>query len=714
MRSGSMRARWVRPSLWSCVMLVASVCGVAGTTAASAEPLSSAGTRLAEVRHACAAPKPREASCLALIRTPVAPSSAQAAVARPYVVGSGAASSGPAGGLTPSELASAYGYEPEGGGAGQTIGIVDAFDDPNIESDLGTFDTQYGLPACTAADGCFTKVGQTGSTSSLPPADTTGWSIEISLDVEAAHSACPKCKILLVEANNDLLENLAAGVNEAVALGATVVSNGYGAPEAGFEATEEGAYNHPGVPIVAAAGDEGYYGWGSVNEGIRGPEMPYAPASLPTVVAVGGTTLKLTAGGARASETVWNDNGPLDEIGGPNEVDLGATGGGCSTLFSAMPWQTGVAGWGATGCGTKRLVADVSAVGDPLTGFDIYDSYECGTGCEFPRVKGGWATFGGTSLSTPLMAGLYGLAGGGHGLAYPALTLYGHEADSSSRFDVTSGGNGICGGVIPALCGEPNREIGALVDCEGTTACDAAPGFDGPSGVGTPNGLGLFTPDLPTAVITPPVSLGAGKAAAFSAAGSSDAYPGGTIGSYSWKWGDGTASAGASPTHTYAEGGTYTVELTVTDNYGLTSPIATRVVTVKTLKEVAEEEEGPAKKKAEEEALAKKKAEEEALAKEKAEEEALAKKKTEEEALAKKKAEEEALAKKKAEEEALAKKKAEEEALAKKKAEEEALAKKKAEEEGARQKERPRRSPRHKQSRRRRRGPRRKAELRKH
>ena len=149
--------------------------------------------------------------------------------------------------------------------------------------------------------------------------------------------------------------------------------------------------------------------------------MPDAPASLPTVVAVGGTTLKLTTGGARASETVWNDNGPLDDMGYHQTESLGATGGGCSMLFTATPWQTDVAGFGATGCEGKRLVADVSAVGDPHTGFDIYDSYKCGTECEFPRVEGGWATFGGTSLSTPLIAGLYGLAGGGHGFDVPRL-----------------------------------------------------------------------------------------------------------------------------------------------------------------------------------------------------------------------------------------------------------------------------------------------------
>jgi hypothetical protein len=492
------------------------------------------------------------------------------------VVDSGASSPGPAGGLTPEQLATAYGYEPSAGGAGQTVGIVDAYDDPEIEGDLGTFDARYDLPSCTAANECLKKVNQSGSTSPLPPTDETGWSIEISLDVETVHAVCPNCKILLVEADNNGDANLATAVNEAVALGATEVSNGYGGPEDLPEPGlfEQEAYDHPGVPIVVAAGDTGYYGWTYVNDRKRGPEMPEAPASLPSVVAVGGTSLELNADGTRASETVWNDNGPLDEIGELNP-GLGATGGGCSRLFSAEPWQTGVAGFAATGCGTKRLDVDVSAVGDPLTGFDLYDSYKCGTACEFTRVDGGWATFGGTSLSTPIIAALYGLAGGTAGMQYPALTLYGHVADSFARFDVTSGGNSICGGVSP--CGDPNAAFGSLVDCNGTTACNAAPGFDGPSGVGTPKGLALFKPLLPTAVITPPGAPTAGSPAVFSAGASSDPYPGGSLSSYTWNWGDGSAGGGVSPLHSYGAAGTYTVTLTVTDNYGLTSSSSTSV-----------------------------------------------------------------------------------------------------------------------------------------
>jgi subtilase family serine protease len=164
-------------------------------------------------------------SCFALVGTPVAAGTPASVGAVPYVVDSGASSPGPAGGLTPEQLAGAYEYEPSAGGNGQTVGIVDAFDDPKIEEDLGTFDTHYGLPQCTTANGCFKKVGVTGSTTSLPSADTSGWSEEISLDVETLHSVCPNCKILLVEANSSTGADLATAVNEAVALGAPEVSN---------------------------------------------------------------------------------------------------------------------------------------------------------------------------------------------------------------------------------------------------------------------------------------------------------------------------------------------------------------------------------------------------------------------------------------------------------------------------------------------------------
>jgi hypothetical protein len=547
---------------------------------ASADPAASPATRYAQVRRVCPPPAPRRATCLALLRKTVAPGAPVPRGARPYAVNAGAAASGLAGGLTPAQLASAYAFSPQDGGSGQTIAIVDAYDDPNIEKDLGVFDTHYGLAACTTANGCFTKVGQTGKTTSLPAKDKEGWSVEISLDVEAAHAVCPNCKILLVEADSSTYEDLAAAVNTAVRLGASEVSNSYGGAEIAMAATERAAYVHPGVVIAASTGDDGYDGWNIINEGFQAPEMPSAPGSLPSVVSVGGTTLSLNPDGTRLNETVWNRNGPEDAFGAFEKRALGATGGGCSTLFGAEAWQQGLPGFAtATGCGSKRLAADVSAVGDPFTGFDVYDSYDCGAACqEFGITKDGvWVTIGGTSLSTPIIAALYALAGGGGGLRDPALTLYGHLAGSSSLYDVTEGGNGFC--QAQAGC-HPNSSHGR-VDCEGTTACDAAIGFDGPSGVGAPDGLALFKPLLPTAVITAPSPLEAGVAASFAADRSSDPYPGGSISSYLWGWGDGSpAGSGASPTHTYASAGAYTVALTVKDSYGLTSALTESPVNV--------------------------------------------------------------------------------------------------------------------------------------
>ena len=165
-----------------------------------------------------------------------------------------------------------------------------------------------------------------------------------------------------------------------------------------------------------------------------------------------------------------------------------ATGGGCSSLYTAPAWQQQAAGWSATGCGTHRLAADVSAVADPYTGFDIYSSYKYES-----LAETGWMTIGGTSLSSPLISALYALAGGSHGVSYPAETLYEHLGDSGALFDVTQGGSGYCDAEAPSACGEPAvNEQNGDVDCLGTTACDAATGYDGPSGVGAPIGLGAF------------------------------------------------------------------------------------------------------------------------------------------------------------------------------------------------------------------------------
>ncbi|MBV2356804.1 S53 family peptidase [Streptomyces sp. J2-1] len=338
------------------------------------------------------------------------------------------AAAGPTG-YGPSDLQSAYGLASAASakGAGETIAIVDAYDDPNAEADLAKYRSNYGLPACTTAGGCFKKVGQTGSTTSLPKGDS-GWAQEESLDLDMASAVCPKCNILLVEATSPTTANLGTAVNEAVKLGAKFVSNSYGGAESSSDTSYDTSYyNHPGVAITVSAGDEGY-----------GAEYP---AASKYVTSVGGTALKSSSSSRGWSESVWNTS------------STEGTGSGCSKYDAKPTWQKD------TGC-AKRTVSDVSAVADPATGVSVYDSY---------GVTAGWYTFGGTSASAPIIAGVYALAGTPSSGSTPAQFPYAH---TSALNDVTSGSNGSCGG---------------------TYLCTAGTGYDGPTGLGTPAGTSAFT-----------------------------------------------------------------------------------------------------------------------------------------------------------------------------------------------------------------------------
>jgi subtilase family serine protease len=307
------------------------------------------------------------------------------------------------------------------GSSATTIGIVDAYDDPNIESDLGVYSSTYGLPSCTTANLCFKKVNQTGGTSY--PRKDAGWSLEIALDVEIAHAVCPNCKILLVEANSNSFANLIAAEDYAVAH-ATIVSNSWGGGEFSTETTSayDGHFNHVGHPITFSSGDGGY-----------GVEYP---AASQYVTAVGGTTLNLNSNNTYKSETVWS-----------------GAGSGCSAYEPKPTWQKDA------GC-VRRTVADVSADADPNTGAAVYDTVRY-------QGRSGWFQVGGTSLSSPLIAAAYALAGNAASTtdgSYP----YGH---TSSLHDVTSGSNGSCGG---------------------SYLCTGKVGYDGPTGNGTPNGTTAF------------------------------------------------------------------------------------------------------------------------------------------------------------------------------------------------------------------------------
>ena len=260
-----------------------------------------------------------------------------------------------------------------------------------------------------------------------------------------------------------------------MALGATEISNSWGGEEPTIDSA---AFNHPGIVITAAAGDEGYLNWTEAKSGKKYYEGADYPASSPHVVAVGGTRLTLS-GGVRQSETVWNDG-------------EGAGGGGCSLKFTAQPWQQSVPDWSAVGCEDRRAVADVSADADPETGVAVYDSipYPEEQKGKIVTTELGWVPIGGTSVASPIIASMFALAGGAHEVEYPSQTLY-SRLGSTSLYDVTKGGNGKCDDEYSGCSGS----LSSPLDCgEDALICNATSGYDGPTGVGTPNGIAAFVP----------------------------------------------------------------------------------------------------------------------------------------------------------------------------------------------------------------------------
>ena len=368
--------------------------------------------------HSCADPAPGYVACNAILAESVT-ASGQAAPAALTPSGYG-----------PADLQSAYNLPSTTAGAGQTVAIVDAFDDPNAEADLAVYRSQFGLPACTTANGCFKKVGQNGTTSY--PLANGGWAQEISLDLDMVSAICPNCHILLVEANTPTTLSLGAAVNTAVRLGANAVSNSYGGRETFLDNFYDNAYyNHPGVAITASTGDAGF-------------KVEY-PAASRFVTAVGGTRLTKDSSTRGWSESVWSTS------------STEGAGSGCSTRDARPPWQSSVSA--ITGVCSRRALADVSAVADPATGVAVYDSFVY-------KGASGWLKFGGTSVSSPIIASIYALAGNASTVQYGSFP-YNH---SGSLYDVTTGQTAACGSVL----------------------CKAAVGWDGPTGLGTPNGTGAF------------------------------------------------------------------------------------------------------------------------------------------------------------------------------------------------------------------------------
>jgi hypothetical protein len=383
-------------------------------------------------------------------------------------------------GLRPQDLHSAYAL-PTTASSEQTIALVDAYDDPTAEADLKVYDEAFHLPSCTSANGCFTKVNGKGKSNPLPVVEG-GWALEISLDVEVAHAICQSCHILLVEASDATNVSLDAAEDTAARLGASEISNSWATAE---PPTDSGVFNHPGVAITAAAGDDGYLNWDTPYPQERG--LVSYPASSPHVTAVGGTRLSLNAEGGWVGETAWN--------GGAHTllVSRGAGGGGCSARFPAPFWQQEVPNWELVGCESRRAVADVSADADPYTGVAVYDSTPVPVEEGFEAL--GWGPIGGTSLSSPLIAATFALAGGPAGVEYPASTLYENRlANPRTLHDIQSGSNGECTKAFGPEGLSGCTETEEALSCSGEAICLAGPGYDGPSGVGTPIGIGAFQP----------------------------------------------------------------------------------------------------------------------------------------------------------------------------------------------------------------------------
>ncbi len=333
-------------------------------------------------------------------------------------------------GFGPAQFRGAYGVSGITS-SNQTIAIVDAYDHPNILSDLNNYSATFGIPSlksCSVGTGttnvpCFQKVNQRGGTTY--PTASAGWALEISLDVEAAHALCQNCNILLVEADSASFANLIAAEDEAAAMGVKTISNSWGGNEFSAETSSEydGHFNKPGVAITVSSGDSGY-----------GTEYP---AASQYVTAVGGTSLTVDSGNNRTSERAWS-----------------GAGSGCSAYEPKPLWQVDAL------C-ANRTVADVSADADPNTGAAVYDSVRY-------QGRSGWFKVGGTSLSSPLIAATYALAGNVN-LVTPANQL--PYVNSANLHDITSGSNGSCGG---------------------TYLCTAVLGYDGPTGLGTPSGSAGF------------------------------------------------------------------------------------------------------------------------------------------------------------------------------------------------------------------------------
>jgi subtilase family serine protease len=385
--------------------VVLAACGgsVPSTTAQSSTSAQSVSLQQVGLpaRRACPEARPNEAQCdVLIIKTAVQPDLA---------------------GWAPSDLQAAYEVPSSSKGSGQIVAIVDAYDNPNVASDLAAYRSHFGLPAAN-----FTKYNQSGQTSNYPNSCTgqDSWCIEIDLDVEMVSAICPNCTIHLIESNTNSLRDLDMAEKEAVKLGTHIVSNSWGCYSPGCRWRTH-AFESPGVVYLAAAGDIHY---GS-----------YEPARLANVVSVGGTVLEKI--GSKYKENVW-----------------AWTSGGCAKGVPKPSWQHD------PGC-KNRTANDVAAVAWDVAEYDTYDAV------------GGWFTVGGTSVATPILASIYALAGNASSQKNAPEAFWTLTKQERKKYlhVISEGSNGVCRKKY--LCTAGTGEYST---------------YSGPTGWGTPNGIGAF------------------------------------------------------------------------------------------------------------------------------------------------------------------------------------------------------------------------------
>ncbi len=432
--------------------------------------------------------------------------------------------------IDPAQMRAAYGVDQvlfngvAGTGAGQTIAIVDAYNDPNIIADAAAFNSRFGLQAFNVSGGPTLRVlNQTGGASLPANSSPGGWDLEESLDVEWAHAIAPQANVILFEANSNSYSDLLQAVQTAASFtGVSAVSMSWGSGEFSSESSLDSIFTtpagHQGVTFLASSGDSG-------------TPAEY-PAYSPNVVAVGGTSLTIDASGTYLGETPWD---------GGN----GAAGGGVSLFESQPGYQVGQVNGTSS---TKRTAADVAMDADPATGVYVLDSFD-----------GGYFQVGGTSLSCPMWAGLI------------AIVNQGRALRGQSSLDGLSQ-------TLPLIYGLPSSDFHDVVN--GTNGTYAATiGYDLASGIGTPianllvpalAGYGTSSPpgNVPPGVSAPSSnSLTENGSFAWSIAGNdpitlTDASAGGNADELTLTVGHGTLTLAATSGLTFVAGSDHSASMT--------------------------------------------------------------------------------------------------------------------------------------------------------